>query len=185
MKMTKTKRDQMILNLLTKFKVCSRNQIATLIFINNANPINVCNRVLKRLTMNGQICQIQRTKDQTYLYTLNPSPINHRSNKIEHHLKIVDFFIKMKYPKHFAVEPILGDYEPDILMKDSKGNTICVEIQITPISNKKMQQKVNEFVSMYGKEHDSKTMILSSNQNYPKLRMPNGFKLVKQNLPSE
>lgn len=70
-------------------------------------------------------------------------------------------------------------------MKDRKGNAICVEIQITPISTKKMQKKIDEFVSTYKKEHDAKIMLLVSNQGYPKIKMPSGFKLIRIPLPQE
>lgn len=128
---------------------------------------------------------IKRTKDKPYLYTLNPSPIHHKSNKIDHYLKIVDFYIDNGCPERFVVEPILGSYSPDVLFKDRSDNSICVELQITPISIQKMQEKINKFVAEYGKNHDSKVFSLCSNQNYTKLKMPTGFRLIKQPLPKE
>ena len=180
---TKRTRDQQIMMLLTKFKICSRNQIAKILFSNNTNPINVCNRVLKRLVFQGNILAVKRERDKPYLYTCNPSTIHHRSNKIEHYLKIVDFYIWRKCPQNFLIEPILGSYEPDILFKDQSNNTICVEIQLTPISLNKMQSKINQFVSEYEKEHDSRVFVLCSNETYSRLKMPAEFKLIKQPLP--
>jgi hypothetical protein len=127
---------------------------------------------------------VKQTKDKSYLYTCNPSPIHHKSNKIEHQLKIVDFFIKEGTPENFLIEPILGTYEPDIFFKDKNNNSICVEIQLTPISIKKMQTKINQFVSEYGKEHDAKIIVICSNKNY-NLKIPNGFKIIKQSVPKE
>jgi competence CoiA-like predicted nuclease len=50
-------------------------------------------------------------------------------------------------PENFVIEPILGSYEPDIFFRDKSNKHICVEVQITPISQNKMQDKVNRFVS--------------------------------------
>jgi hypothetical protein len=135
--------------------------------------------------MDGSVLPIKQQKDKPYLYTYNPSHIHHKSNKIDHQLKIVDFFIHAGMPERFVIEPIFGSYEPDIFFKDKNNQSICVEIQLTPISINKMQTKVNQFVSEYGKEHDSKLFVLCSNQNYNKLTIPNGFKLIKQNVPKE
>ena len=135
----KISRDTQIINYLTKFKICSRNQLAHLFFRENTLPINVCNRTLKRLTMGGSVLQVPRSRDKTYCYTANPSPISHKSNKIDHHLSIVDFFIKEGSPDKFLVEPIFGVYEPDIYFVDKSGKQKCAEIQLRPISNKKTQ----------------------------------------------
>ncbi|UTC25184.1 hypothetical protein Bfsp1_28 [Cytobacillus phage Bfsp1] len=156
----------------------------TLIFKENSNPLNVCNRVLKRLVVEGKILAVPRTKDLCYLYTSNPSHIHHKSNKIDHHLKIVDFYIALGCPKDFIIEPLLGDYEPDIFMKDRNGKSICVEIQLTKISSKKMQEKIDLYVKEYGKEHDSKTFVIVSNYRF-KVRVPNGFQLKFYKVPAE
>ena len=100
-------------------------------------------------------------------------------------MSIVDFFIKEGSPDKFLVEPIFGAYEPDIYFEDKSGKQICVEIQLTPISNKKMQKKVNDFVSEFKKNHMSNTLVLCSNYDYKNLEIPKGFRLIKQPLPSE
>jgi hypothetical protein len=61
----------------------------------------------------------------------------------------------------------------------------CVEIQLTPISSKKMQEKINQFTSEYEKNHLAKTFILCSNNDYKGIKFPNDFKLIKQLIPSE
>jgi hypothetical protein len=172
------------MQLLTKFKICSRNQIATILFSQNSNPINVCNRVLKRMVREGAILQVKRERDKPYLYTDNPSHIHHRSNKINHYLKIVDFYIQAGTPENFLVEPILGSYEPDVMFKDKSNNTICVEIQLTPISLKKMETKINQFVSEFNKEHDSTRILICSDYDY-KIKSRKDFKIIKKSLPRE
>jgi hypothetical protein len=79
---------------------------------------------------------------------------------------------------------MLGSYSPDLFFKDKSNNSICVEIQLTPISQKKMQDKINRFVSEYGKEHDSKIIVICSNTDY-KIKIPNGFKIIRKSVPKE
>jgi hypothetical protein len=97
----------------------------------------------------------------------------------------VDFFIQNNCPERFIIEPIFGNYEPDIFFKNASDHSICVEIQLTPISHKKMQTKINQFVTEYGREHDAKIFVLCSNYKYNKLTIPKGFKLINQPLPKE
>jgi ribosomal protein S18 len=137
------------------------------------------------MSVDGSVLQVKQERDKPYLYTANPSPIHHKSNKIEHCLKFVDFYIERGCPERFLIEPVFGSYEPDVFFKDKSNNSICVEIQISPISFNKMQRKIEQFVSEYGKEHDSHVFVLCTNQNYSALKMPQGFKLVKQPLPKE
>lgn len=137
------------------------------------------------MRVDGCILQIQRERDKPYIYMPNPAVMHHRSVKLEHQLKIVDFYIHTGCPPTFQVEPQWKVYKPDVYMKDKMGNSICVEIQITPISTKKMQLKIDQFVSTYTKEHDAKIMLLVSNQEYPKVVMPSGYKLIRLPLPME
>lgn len=171
--------------LLKKFPICSRNQIASLLFNQNSRPVNVCNRVLKRMVMEGKIKQVKRERDQTYLYCQNPASIHPKSPMINHYLKMVDFYIKNGCPNNFLIEPILGSYEPDIMFRDKNNKTICVEIQLTRISIKRMQEKVNQFVKEYGKNHDSLKLIICSERDYTKLTIPKGFTLIHSRLPNE
>lgn len=135
--------------------------------------------------MSGAISQIQRERDKPYIYMPNPTLIHPRTVKLNHYLKIVDFFIHAGMPAEFLPEPTLGEYRPDAYMKDSKGNPICVELQLTQISTKKMQQKVEQFVGTFGKEHDSKVMMLCSDNQYDKIKMPTGFHLINLPVPRE
>lgn len=115
----------------------------------------------------------------------NPTLIHPKGTKIDHYLKIVDFYIHTGCPPHFIPEPNWKNYKPDVYMKDSKGNNICVEIQLTHISSKKMQKKVDEFASTHGKEHDAKVMLLVSSVEYPKVEVPKGFNVITIPMPRE
>jgi hypothetical protein len=137
------------------------------------------------MTVNGSITQIQRERDKPYLYMPNPTLIHPRSIKLDHYLKIVDFYVHTGCPPEFIPEPNWKSYKPDAYMKDRKNNNICVEVQITPISTKKMQTKIDQFVSTHKKEHDARIMLLVSNQEYPKVKIPSSFKLIRIPLPVE
>ena len=135
--------------------------------------------------MDGKILQVQRERDKPYIYMPNPATLHSRSIKIDHHLKIVDFYIHAGMPEVFVPEPNFKNYKPDVYMKDKTGKAICVEIQLTPISTKRMQQKIDEFVSTFGKEHDARIMLLVSDNEYGKVTIPSSFKLVRIPLPLE
>lgn len=115
----------------------------------------------------------------------NPTLIHPKSSKIEHYLKITDTYIHFGYPSVFLVEPSFGEYNPDVYMKDHEGNVMCVEIQRTPISTKKMQRKIDQFVSTFGKEHDANIFLLVSNEEYGKVKIPKGFHLYRMGIPPE
>lgn len=136
--------------------------------------------------MDGKILQVQRGRSETNLYMPNPAILHTRSIKIEHYLKIVDVYCHTGKPEVFDVEPKYKSYEPDVYMKDFKGNSICIEVQLTPISTKKMQTKMDEFVTSFKrKEHDAKIMLLVSNNTYEKVKVPDGFRLIRLPLPPE
>lgn len=115
----------------------------------------------------------------------NPTLIHPKGVKIDHYLKIVDFYIHVGCPPIFVPEPNYKNYKPDAYMHDKKDNPICVEIQLTPISNNKMQKKIDEFVSTYGKEHDAKILLLVSDTAYKDIKIPKTFKLVRIPTPHE
>jgi hypothetical protein len=88
-------------------------------------------------------------------------------------------------PEKFIVEPVLGAYIPDVMFKDKAGKSICVEVQLTPISLKKMQRKVDQFVKEYGRNHDAKILVIASERPYKGLSIPSGFKVVQIRVPQE
>jgi hypothetical protein len=88
-------------------------------------------------------------------------------------------------PEKFLVEPVLGEYIPDVMFKDNGDKSICVEVQLTPISLKKMQKKVDGFVKEYGRSHDAKILVIASERPYKGLVVSQGFKLVQIRVPQE
>jgi len=137
------------------------------------------NRVLKRLARDTHITAIPQPRENQYIYMPNPTLIHPRSTHIEHWMAIADFYIHAKYPQTFVIEPSLNghSYRPDIYYKDEKGKSYIVEIQRSRISNKDMQQKVNNFVDSYFKRaHDATTFTLVTDMNF-KLTIHEGFTL--------
>lgn len=140
---------------------------------------------MKRLSMNGLVKPIIRKKDESYLYTANPSAIHPNSNKINHQLKLLDYYIEAKQPSQCVIEPILGKYEPDLLYRDEMNRSICVEIQLTKISKKRMQEKINNFIEEYGTNHDAKILYICTHISYKDLKTKQGFKVIQRNVPKE
>jgi competence CoiA-like predicted nuclease len=89
-------------------------------------------------------------------------------------MAIADFYDRIGKPEKYIVEPDLNyEYRPDVYM-EYKGEQIVVEIQLTQISTKKMQQKVDMWISGYEKHHFAKKMWIVSDHLY-KLEVPVGF----------
>jgi hypothetical protein len=136
------------------------------------------------MTLTGAILQIPREKEKTYLYMPNPSLVHSKSVKINHHLKVADVFITFGCPETFLLEPVLGHYRPDAYMIVEDVHS-CIEVQITPISKKKMQEKVDNFVATSGIDHSAKTLYLFSDYRYDALKVPDGFEVLRYPLPKE
>lgn len=137
------------------------------------------------MTLEGSILQIPREKDKTYLYMPNPAMIHGKSQKVNHHLKVVDVFISLGCPVNFYIEPEYGHYRPDAYLIDELNKHICIEVQLTPISKTKMQQKIDNFVATYLNEHHAREMYLYTDHRYDGIKIPEGFKVHKLPIPNE
>ena len=95
----------------------------------------------------------------------------------------------MRYgqPVIFEVEPDLKcDYRPDVFMIRN-GKRIFIELQLTRISNKKMQDKINRYTqSFYLKHHNVDNLWIVTDHLY-NLSAPDGFNIQfhKWNLDEE
>ena len=138
------------------------------------------------MSITGAINQIVRERDKPYIYMPNPSLIHPRTVKITHYLKIVDFYITYGCPDMFVPEPVLGEYLPDVYMRDGNNVPYCVEIQLTPISHAKMQKKIDSFVKTYKQKlHDAKTFLLVTDNRYDRLEIPSEFTIERMTVPKE
>ncbi|MGE8079235.1 replication-relaxation family protein [Peribacillus loiseleuriae] len=160
------KRDLEILKSLEKFKVLSRDQIASLHFSNNARPHISANNVLKRLRRDGYILANCDRSFEQYIYFINPSPIKIDSQKIDHHLMINQGYIDMqKYGKvnTFEIESKLenADFRSDA-MANWLGCNWFIEFQNSLYSIKQLYDKINKYVEYYNNCHwkDEKLLIV-------------------------
>lgn len=115
---------------------------------------------MNRLVKDGLCCNVPRRKEQTYCYAING--YNPRNQKVDHQLKIVDTFIDIGCPKECLIEPMLGSYEPDLFYKDHFNRSVCVEVQLSRISHKRMQEKINKFIKESGVNHDARLLYIVS-----------------------
>ncbi|ALL11745.1 hypothetical protein BTXL6_10625 [Bacillus thuringiensis] len=147
-------RDKEIVKLLQKFRCMSRNQIAKIFFSNLKNPITSANFVLKRLRRENLI---EVNEDmQPFVYFPKPSIIKRDSQKMQHYLAIVDFFIELceiERPIIFEVEKRCnhGNIQPDIYMM-WQDDVYFVEIQLSRYSTKIMKKKLDRYVHYFSTE---------------------------------
>jgi hypothetical protein len=139
---------------------------------------------MNRLVRDGFVCSVPRTKDQCYCYALKG--YNPKNQKSDHQLKIVDTFIELGKPNQCIIEPELGSYEPDLFYKDHFNRSVCVEVQLTRISQKRMQEKVNTFIKEEGVNHDSRLLVVYSDYRICGLIFDEKkYKIMMKELPKE
>jgi len=143
------KRDLEIISTLQQFRAMTRDQVAELFFGHTKKKALNANDVLKRLRDRGYI--EADTNRQPYVYFPKPARIKTNGQKVDHFLKITDFYLQLrgygeKDLKHFAVESQFPnvDVRPDIIMK-WRGSTFFVEVQNTQYTAKVMQQKIARY----------------------------------------
>lgn len=142
-------RDRKIIEALQLFRCMSRDQIAILFLQHVKNPITAANYVLKRLRRDQYIDA--NTERQPYIYFPSPSTLKKGSQKINHYLKIVDFYIALcqyETPVVFEVEHRHGStfMQPDIFMV-WQGNAYFVEIQNSRYTTTLMQEKIHRYTT--------------------------------------
>lgn len=136
------------------------------------------------MTLTGSILQVPREKDKTYLYMPNPALVHGKSQKVNHHLKVVDVYIYFGCPEVFTIEPVFSHYRPDAFMIDGNGHNICIEVQLTPISKTKMQQKIDNFRATFH-DHHCYNLYIITDHRYDGLKVPEGFHIHKLPIPKE
>ena len=143
------KRDLEIISTLQQFRAMTRDQVAALFFVETKNPIRHANEVLKRLRDRGYV--EADTNRQPYVYFPKPARIKTNGQKVDHFLKITDFYLQLrghgeKDLKHFAVESQFPnvDVRPDVCMF-WRGSAFFAEIQNTQYTAKVMQQKIARY----------------------------------------
>ncbi|MCZ8497512.1 replication-relaxation family protein [Priestia megaterium] len=179
------KRDKKILEGLALFRCMSRDQIAEIFFKNLKNPVTATNLVLKRLRRDGHIDA--NTDIQPYIYFLNPSTVKKDSQKLNHYLAIVDFYIQLcefQVPTEFQVEKRYGNsfMQPDVFMEWNK-KSFFVEIQRSRYTTDIMGEKIQRYLDYFNHRGWNSC---SSNSNTPLIwivsRSPYQLKVKNMNI---
>jgi len=143
------KRDLEIISTLQQFRAMTRDQVAELFFGHTKKKALNANDVLKRLRDRGYI--EADTNRQPYVYFPKPARIKTNGQKVDHFLKITDFYLQLrthgeKDLKHFAVESQFPnvDVRPDVCMF-WRGSAFFVEVQNTQYTAKVMAQKIARY----------------------------------------
>lgn len=148
-------RDKDILESLRQFRVLNRDQLIELHFKGLKQDVTVCNRVMRRLQLLGEV-DVDRNV-RPYVYFPNPTSVSKNSSKLKHFRAIADIVIEAKAlgeVRELVVEPKLGakgTVEPDIFM--IWNNTpFFVEVQTANVQKsnymvKKLERYENYFLS--------------------------------------
>lgn len=134
------------------FPASSRDQLLRLFYGGDKKKIPTLNEKLLKLRDRGLIDVNKEIKP--YVYFSVPLRVKKRSNKLDHHLAIVNFWIKMiesgKPPAILGYEYNFGENmaRPDLII--TWGNKpYFVEIQRTIISQKRMEKKIKLYEEVY------------------------------------
>lgn len=150
----------------------SRDHIAQLHCLDVARPEATASRICKRLSRDGYIITIPQPKDRPYLYKAKGTSIRENTSRLEHYLAIVDAYIDLGCPNVFEVEPAWPSYRPDAYAQVD-GQYVCIEVQTSKVTNKRIQNKINRFVrSWQRQEHDATTLWIRSPYTWKHLQAP-------------
>ncbi|MBO1515666.1 replication-relaxation family protein [Metabacillus bambusae] len=160
------KRDRLIIETLEQFRALRSDQIAEMFFNHTKSPITNANFVLKRLRDRGYI-EANTKMMQPYVYFPKPARIKQDGQKIDHFLKIVDFYLQLKRSggpiKLFHVEPqyMEGAIRPDILVS-WRDKIWFVEIQNSHYTHKVMAEKMKRYQTFYDSDDWKKIQFVKS-----------------------
>ncbi|UKL30054.1 replication-relaxation family protein [Bacillus phage PK2] len=146
------KRDREILNSLRQFRVLDRDQLISIHFNELKQPVVTCNRIMKRLQLNGHV-EVNKNV-RPYDYFPSQSPIKKTSGKLSHFKAIADFVIearKFGRVSEYEVEVKLGKkgtVEPDLFMLWN-GTPFFVEVQNSYFNQKQMSKKLERYEDYY------------------------------------
>jgi hypothetical protein len=146
------KRDKDIVTAIEKFRCLTRDQMAAMFYSHTKNPATNCNYALKRLRDRGYI--VADTNRTPYVYFPSQSKLKKDSQKVEHFLKIADFYLDLLRNgwkiRQFDIEPRYegADVRPDIFTI-ANGSPFFVEIQNSVYSTQVMTKKIKLYERFY------------------------------------
>lgn len=174
------KRDRMIIETLEQFRALSRDQVAEMFYSHTKSPNTNANFALKRLRDRGYI--EANTNMQPYVYFPKPTNIKQDGQKVEHFLKIADFYLQLKRAggliKFFHIEPqyMDGSIRPDIFVS-WREKIWFVEIQNSHYSHKVMSEKMKRYQSFYDSDDWKKMQNVKSTFPYVWIISDNKYKI--------
>lgn len=143
---------QAILDHFRIFPVSTRDQLLRLFYGGDRKKVPRLNEKLLRLRDRGLLDV--STEMRPYVYFAVPLRIHKRSNHLLHHLAVVDFYLWLlesgKRPEVVAYEHSFGRglARPDLVLRWGDV-VVCVELQRTLISQRRMERKVREYEETY------------------------------------
>ena len=148
---------QDILGHFKTFPVSSRDQLLRLFCGGDRRKITKLNEKLRKLVDRGQLDVNKEILP--YVYFGVPRRIQKRTNTLNHHMAIVDFWIWLLEGSraYNCPDPVVVSYEhnfgrgkakPDIIL-EWEGKTWFVEVQRSVISQKKMDKKMKMYEEVY------------------------------------
>lgn len=149
------KRDRMIIDTLEQFRALTTHQLAEIFYSHTKSPVTNANFALKRLRDRGYI--EANTNMLPYVYFPKPARIKQDGQKVNHFIKIADFYLQLKRAggpiKFFHVEPqyMDGSIRPDIVVS-WRDKVWFVEIQNSHYSHKVMAEKMKRYQLFYDSE---------------------------------
>lgn len=167
------------------FPVSSRDQLLKRFYGEDVRHVRKLNDKLRKLVDRG-ILEVNR-EIRPYVYFATPRSIHLRSNHLNHHLAVVDFYLWLtvdqgKDIEIVALEHPLGQNlpRPDMVIR-YKGITHYVEIQRSIITDAAMQKKIDQYDNafMEGKIGMGELVWIVSPRTYPV--KGNAVKIVQTN----
>jgi hypothetical protein len=146
------KRDRNIVESLRQFRVLDRDQLISLHFNEQKQPVVTCNRVMKRLQREGHVDSNKNVRP--YDYFPNPSSVSKKSTKLNHYKAIADVVIdaqRLGKVKEYEVEVKLGKkgtVEPDLFMIWNNA-PMFLEVQTANVQKSNYMQKKLERYEEY------------------------------------
>jgi hypothetical protein len=159
----------MIIETLEQFRALSSDQIAEMFYSHTKSPKTNANFALKRLRDRGYI--EANTNMLPYVYFPKPARIKQDGQKVEHFIKIADFYLQLKRSggsiKFFHVEPqyMEGAIRPDICVS-WRDKIWFIEIQNSHYTHKVMAEKMKRYQSFYDSDDWKKMQFIKSSFPY-------------------
>lgn len=154
------------------FPVSSRDQLLKRFYNGDQKHVRTLNDKLRKLVDRG-ILEVNR-EIRPYVYFATPRSVHLRSNHLNHHLAVVDFYLWLTVDEGKEIEVVALEHplgqklpRPDMVLR-YKGITHYVEIQRSIITDQNMQKRINGYdeACMKGKVMPGELVWIVSPRTY-------------------